>query len=238
VPALCALLLILALFPAFAQTPGDPTATPQYPDLPFEEVTEEPVGPVVQSEGMAVEHRADISQSCLLAIKNLSLSCEPVDPSAPGTTSARILENESTITSVGQDVQNDDVAITGPSDTTDVPVGAIPVVTPSGAANFTYNQYSKASESWKRGFVSGISQYMSIVAQPDEEAPYPVRNAYQRCLSRSPDILLVRHVEGYVAKTPASLRQPMVVVVIRTLFDLCRSEIENVQQPQAARTRR
>ena len=79
--ALCALLLILGLFPAFAQTPGDPTATPQYPDLPFEEVTEEPVGPVVQSEGMAVEHRADISQSCLLAIKNLSLSCEPVDPS-------------------------------------------------------------------------------------------------------------------------------------------------------------
>ena len=250
---LCALLLILALSPAFAQTPDGPTTTPQYPDLPFEEltdpnttqtpfvpngmVTEKPVGPVNELEGMAVEQPADISQSCLLAIKNSSLNCETVDPSAPGTTSARIIENGSAITSLAEDIENDDVAITGPGDTPNVPVGAIPVVPPS-AADLTYNKYSKATESWKRGYVAGISQYMSTVAQPDEEAPYTVRNAYQRCLSRSPDVLLVRQVETYVAKTPASLKQPMVLVVIGTLFDLCRSEIENIQQPKAARSRR
>jgi hypothetical protein len=111
-------------------------------------------------------------------------------------------------------------------------------VTSSVAADFTYNEYSKASEIWKRGFVSGISHYMSTVAQPDEEAPYPVRNAYQRCLSRSTDVLLVSRVDAYVAKNSASLKQPMVVVVMRTLFDLCRSEIENAQQPKATRHRR
>jgi hypothetical protein len=111
-------------------------------------------------------------------------------------------------------------------------------VTPSTATEFTYNEYSKAPEIWKRAFVFGISQYMSNVAQPDEEAPYPVRSAYQRCLARSTDVLLVRHVETYVAKNSASLKQPMVAVVIRTLFDLCRSEIENAQLPRAVRTQR
>jgi hypothetical protein len=112
------------------------------------------------------------------------------------------------------------------------------VVTPSIATEFTYNEYSKASEIWRRAFVFGISQYLSNVAQPDEEAPYPVRSAYQRCLARSTDVLLVRHVETYVAKNSASLKQPMVAVVIRTLFDLCRSEIENARLPTAVRTQR
>lgn len=112
------------------------------------------------------------------------------------------------------------------------------VVAPSLAADFTYNEYSKASEIWKRGFVFGIAQYMSTVAQPDEEAPYPVRNAYQRCLARSTDVLLVRQLEAYVARNPASAKQPMVVLVIRALFDLCRSEIENIQLPKAVRSRK
>src|ERR1700730_14584175 len=44
---------------------------------------------------------------------------------------------------------------------------------------------------WRRGFVFGISRYMSTVAQPDEEVPYPVRTAFQRCLGGSTDTLLV-----------------------------------------------
>src|SRR5262249_54696222 len=54
-------------------------------------------------------------------------------------------------------------------------------VAPSAGADFTYQEYTKAPELWKRGFVFGISRYMSAVAQPDEEAPYPVRTAFQRC---------------------------------------------------------
>jgi hypothetical protein len=52
-------------------------------------------------------------------------------------------------------------------------------VAPSAAAELTYQEYTKAPELWKRGFVFGISQYMSAVAQPDEEAPYPVKTAFQ-----------------------------------------------------------
>jgi hypothetical protein len=51
-------------------------------------------------------------------------------------------------------------------------------VAPSAGADFTYQEYTKAPELWKRGFVFGISGYMSAVAQPDEEAPYPVLTPY------------------------------------------------------------
>jgi hypothetical protein len=109
------------------------------------------------------------------------------------------------------------------------------VVTPSTAADVTYKDYTNASsEIWKRGFVLGISQYMAAVAQPDEEAPYPVRNAYQRCLAGSTDVLLVRQVDAYVAKNFVSANEPMVRVVIRALFNLCRSEIEKVKPSKAA----
>jgi len=67
-------------------------------------------------------------------------------------------------------------------------------VAPSAGGEFTYQEYTKAPELWKRGFVFGISRYMSAVAQPDEEAPYPVRTAFQRCLASSTDTLLVREV--------------------------------------------
>jgi hypothetical protein len=67
------------------------------------------------------------------------------------------------------------------------------VVTPSIAADFTYKEYAKESDIWKRGFVLSISQYMSAMPQPDEEAPYPVRNAFERCLASSTDAVLVRH---------------------------------------------
>ena len=76
-------------------------------------------------------------------------------------------------------------------------------VVPSAAAEFTYQEYTKTPEVWKRGFVFGISQYMSAVAQPDEEAPYPVRTAFQRCLASSTDTTLVRQVDTYVAAKPA-----------------------------------
>ena len=74
------------------------------------------------------------------------------------------------------------------------------VITPSIAADFTYKEYAKESDNWKRGFVLGISQYLAAVPQPDEEAPYPVRNAYQRCFAGSTEVLLARQVETYVAK--------------------------------------
>jgi hypothetical protein len=111
-------------------------------------------------------------------------------------------------------------------------------VAPSVAADFTYQEYTKAPELWKRGFVFGISRYMSAVAQPDEEAPYPVRAAFQRCLASSTDTLLVRQVEAYVATDPANSKGPMVAIIIRAFFNLCRSEIEKAQSPDAAPSRR
>jgi hypothetical protein len=93
-------------------------------------------------------------------------------------------------------------------------------LSPICAAEFTYEEYTKASESWRRGFVFGISRYMSTVAQPDEEVPYPVRTAFQRCLGGSTDTLLARHVEAYAASNPGSSNGSMVAVVMRALFDL------------------
>ena len=77
----------------------------------------------------------------------------------------------------------------------------------------------------------------AAVAQPDEEPPYPVRMAFQRCLASSTDSLLVRQVEAYVATNPASSKGPMVAVIMRAVFDLCRSEIER-QSPKGAPSQR
>jgi hypothetical protein len=107
-------------------------------------------------------------------------------------------------------------------------------LSPICAAEFTYKEYTKASESWRRGFVFGISRYMSTVAQPDEEVPYPVRTAFQRCLGGSTDTLLARHVEAYAASNPGSSNGSMVAVVMRALFDLCRPEIEKTKPANTA----
>ena len=111
-------------------------------------------------------------------------------------------------------------------------------VAPSAVAEFTYQEYTKTPEVWKRGFVFGISQYMSAVAQPDEEPPYPVRTAFQRCLASSTDTLLVRQVEAYVAANPASSKGPMVPIIMRAFFNLCRAEIEKAQSPKPAPSQR
>src|SRR5215468_6498516 len=84
-------------------------------------------------------------------------------------------------------------------------------VAPSAAAEFTYQEYAKTPEVWKRRFVFGISQYMSAVAQPDEEAPYPVRTAFQRCLASSTDTLLVREVEAYDLPIQQPTKFPLIV---------------------------
>src|SRR5215469_12923771 len=102
-------------------------------------------------------------------------------------------------------------------------------VAPSAAADFTYEEYIKAPEVWRRGFVFGISQYMSAVAQPDEEPPYPVRAALKPCLGASTDNLLVRRVEAYVAANPGLSNAPMSTVVLRALFDLCRADISKAK---------
>jgi hypothetical protein len=117
-------------------------------------------------------------------------------------------------------------------------VSLLLVVAPSAGGEFTYQEYTKAPELWKRGFVFGISRYMSAVAQPDEEAPYPVRTAFQRCLARSTDTLLVREVEAYTATNPASAKAPMVAIIMRAFFNLCRAEIEKAQSPKAAPSQR
>ena len=116
-------------------------------------------------------------------------------------------------------------------------VSLLVCVAPSAAADFTYQEYTKAPDLWKRGFVFGISRYMSAVAQPDEEPPYPVRTAFQRCLASSTDSLLVQQVEAYVATNPGSSKGPMVAVIMRALFDLCRSEIERLS-PKGAPSHR
>jgi len=110
------------------------------------------------------------------------------------------------------------------------------LVSPTLGTELTYKEYAKASEIWKRGFVFGISRYMSAVAQPDEEPPYPVRTAFQRCLGDSTDSVLVRQVEAYVAAHPGGSNGPMTAVVVRALFDLClfdlcRTEISKIKPP-------
>jgi hypothetical protein len=61
------------------------------------------------------------------------------------------------------------------------------VAASSAAAEFTYKEYAKEPEAWKRGYVFAISRYMTVVAQPDEEPPYPLREALQRCLAHTTD---------------------------------------------------
>src|SRR5215470_1339964 len=111
-------------------------------------------------------------------------------------------------------------------------------VAPSAGGDFTYQEYTKAPELWKRGFVFGISRYMSAVAQPDEEAPYPVRTAFQRCLASSTDTLLVRAVEAYAATNPANSKGPVIAIIMRAFFDLCRAELEKAQLPKTAPSQR
>ena len=122
-----------------------------------------------------------------------------------------------------------------------VVLSAIPLLllaAPSVSGEFTYKEYAKAPEPWRRGYVFGISHYVSAVAQPDEEPPYPVRDAFQRCLASATDGVLVRQVESYIASNPGSSKGPMVTVVVRALFDLCRPEIEKVRSNDPAPGRR
>ena len=107
-------------------------------------------------------------------------------------------------------------------------------VAAASAEDLTYKEFGKAADPWKRGFVSGISHYVTIVAQPEEEAPYPVRTAFQRCLAGTTDVALLRHVEAYAAKNAAVSKGPMVTVVVRALFDFCRSYIEKLNSPAAS----
>src|SRR6516162_2203405 len=105
------------------------------------------------------------------------------------------------------------------------PIVVALLVNPTVATELTYKEYAKASDIWKRGFVFGISQYVSAVAQPDEEPPYPVRTVFKRCLGASTDSILVRHVDKYVAANPGGSNGPMTAVIMRALFDFCRAEI-------------
>ena len=109
------------------------------------------------------------------------------------------------------------------------------LVGPVLAESFTYKDYAKAPEVWRRGYVSGIAAYMSAVPQPDEVPPYPVRTVLKGCLGASTDTFLVRRVEAYVAANPGLSNAPMSTVVLRALFDLCRADISKTKpSPPAA----
>jgi len=99
------------------------------------------------------------------------------------------------------------------------------VAKPALADNVTYKQYSASSADWKRGFVFAVAQHQTTI-NAGEGPPYPTTRAFQQCLSGASDAILQQQVETYVARNPSSLTEPMVVVVIKTLHDLCRSEIE------------
>jgi len=113
----------------------------------------------------------------------------------------------------------------------------IVVIIPTTAAELTYKEYARETEAWRRGFLLGIAQYLSTVAQPDEEPPYLVRTAYQRCLSGVSDSTLVRHMDTYVARNVPSSTEPMIRIALRAFFDLCRSEIDKVQSPKRSPSR-
>jgi hypothetical protein len=81
------------------------------------------------------------------------------------------------------------------------------------------------SEGWKRGFVFAVAQHQTTI-NLGEGPPYSTARAFQRCLSGASDTFLEQQVETYVARNPSSFTEPMVVVVVKTLHDLCRSEIE------------
>ena len=83
------------------------------------------------------------------------------------------------------------------------------------------------------GIIRGLEAGLCIrrSAAPDtinlgEGPPYSTARAFQRCLSGASDAILEQQVETFVARNPSSFTEPMVVVVIKTLHDLCRSEIE------------
>jgi hypothetical protein len=99
------------------------------------------------------------------------------------------------------------------------------VAKPALAENFTYKQYSASSEGWKRGFVFALAQHQTTI-NLGEGPPYSTTRAFRRCLSGASDATLEQQVETYVARNPSSFTEPMVVVVIKTLHDMCRSEIE------------
>jgi len=111
------------------------------------------------------------------------------------------------------------------------------VIIPTIAAELTYKEYARESETWRRGFLMGIAQYLSAVAQPDEEAPYHVRNVYQQCLSGATDSTLIRQLDSYVARTRPSSAEPMIRIALRAIFELCRLEIEKVQSSKPSRNR-
>ena len=118
-----------------------------------------------------------------------------------------------------------------------VAVTLIIVIIPTIAAELTYKEYASETETWRRGYLLGIAQYLSAVAQPDEEPPYPVRSAYQRCLSGARDRTLVHHMDTYVARNVPSSAEPMIRIALRAFFELCRSEIEKAQSPKRSPSR-
>jgi hypothetical protein len=117
------------------------------------------------------------------------------------------------------------------------PVLVAALISPALAEDLAYKDYAKASEAWRRGFVFAISQYMSAVAQPDEESPYPVRTALKRCLGASTDSVLARRVEAYVSANPGISNTPMSTLVLAIgRNDIAAGFIRLTRPPERAET--
>jgi hypothetical protein len=79
------------------------------------------------------------------------------------------------------------------------------LVSPTLGTELTYKKYAKASEIWKRGFVFGISRYMSAVAQPDEEPPTRLGRLFRDASATQRTVFLCgrsRHMSQHI---PAAL---------------------------------
>jgi hypothetical protein len=106
-------------------------------------------------------------------------------------------------------------------------IATLMIVTPSWA-DFTYKEFAQAPDLWKRGFVIGITNYLTTIVMFDGEIA--IKNAYQRCLVGTSDTLLLNQVDAYVARNPAAFTLPMVAVVIEAMKDICQSELQKTRK--------
>ena len=106
------------------------------------------------------------------------------------------------------------------------------LVGPTLAAEFTYKEYAKASENWKRGFVFGISRYMTAVAQPDKSPPSQLGWLFRDASATQPTASLSSRLEGYVKAHPDNSNGPMTAVVVRALFDCVEPKSQKLEHPR------
>ena len=94
-------------------------------------------------------------------------------------------------------------------------------VSPAWSTQITYQDWSRRSEDWRRGFVTSLAGNLSTIIRSAKEPHPSMAYAYRRCLARFTDAFLVQQIENYVARNPRSLTEPMIVVSIRVFHSIC-----------------